>query len=77
MKVRIVKEFHDKSDFRKVYKVNDLVDFSDSRFEELNALGLVEAVNVTPKVKEDASDNEQSVVPEQKPERKRRTRKDD
>lgn len=77
MKVRIVKEFHDKSDFRKVYKVNDLVDFSDSRFEELNSLGLVEAVNVTPKVKEDASDSELSVVPEQKTERKRRTRKDD
>lgn len=77
MKVRIVKEFHDKSDYRKVYKVNDLVDFSDSRFEELNALGLVEAVNATPKVKEDASDNEQSIVQEQKTERKRRTRKDD
>lgn len=77
MKVRIVKEFHDKSDYRKVYKVNDLVDFSDSRFEELDSLGLVEAINVTPKVKENASDNEQSVVPEQKIDRKRRTRKDD
>lgn len=75
MKARIVKEFHDKSDFRKVYRVNDLVDFSDSRYSELQALGLVEAIVVTPAIVEDASDEEKEPV--QKSERKRRVRKDD
>ena len=75
MKARIVKEFHDKSDFRKVYRVNDLVDFSDSRYSELQALGLVEAIVVTPTIVEDASDEEKEPV--QKSERKRRVRKDD
>lgn len=52
MKARIVQEFHDKDDFRIVYEVDSLVDFSKSRFEELKALGLVVAIQETePKVK--------------------------
>ena len=76
MEGRIVKEFHDKYDYRKVYKVGDLVDFSVSRFEELNALGLVEAVKVTAAEVEPASDAD-SAIPEQKQERKRRVKKND
>ena len=41
MKVKILQEFRDKDNYRKVYKVNDTVEFSDDRFRELKALGLV------------------------------------
>lgn len=41
MKAKIVIEFHDKDDYRKVYKVDDIVDFSADRLRELKALGLV------------------------------------
>jgi hypothetical protein len=75
MKARIVKEFHDKSDFRKVYRVNDLVDFSESRYNELKELGLVEAIVVTPIIEEGGSSETQ--MPEQKQERRKRTRKND
>ena len=44
MNARILKEFHDKNDYRKVYKVDDTVDFSADRFRELKALGLVSEV---------------------------------
>lgn len=44
MKARILKEFHDKDDYRKVYKVDDTVDFSADRYRELKALGLVAEV---------------------------------
>lgn len=77
MEGRIVKEFHDKYDYRKVYKVGDLVDFSASRFEELNALGLVEAVKVTATDVAPVSDAAQAVIPEQKQERKQRGKKND
>ena len=77
MECRIVKEFHDKYDYRKVYKVDDLVDFSVSRFEELNALGLVEAGKVTATDVERVSDAAQVAIPEQKQERKRRGKKND
>lgn len=75
MKARIVKEFHDKADFRIVYKVNSLVDFSESRFTHLQSLGLVEAVDVKPVVVEEkvSDENPQEI----KVERKRRTRRDD
>ena len=43
MKVKILREFHDKDDYRKVYKVDDTVEFSADRFRELKALGLVGA----------------------------------
>lgn len=77
MRARIVKEFHDKHDYRKVYKVDDLVDFSESRFNELHALGLVESSEETSAIKEPASEVETTVNPEQKQERKRRARKND
>ena len=41
MKVKILREFHDKDDYRKVYKVDDTVELSVDRFRELKALGLV------------------------------------
>lgn len=44
MNARILKEFHDKNDYRKVYKVDDIVEFSADRFRELKALGLVAEV---------------------------------
>ena len=44
MKVKILREFHDKDDYRKVYKVDDIVEFSADRFRELKALGLVSEV---------------------------------
>lgn len=52
MRARIVQEFHDKNDFKVVYRVDSLVDFPDSRFNELKALGLVvEHQEEEPKVK--------------------------
>lgn len=44
MKGKILREFHDKDDYRKVYKVDDIVEFSADRFRELKALGLVSEV---------------------------------
>lgn len=44
MKARILQEFHDKNDYRKVYKVDDIVEFSADRLRELKALGLVAEV---------------------------------
>lgn len=41
MNARILKEFHDKNDYRRVYKVDDIVEFSADRFRELKTLGLV------------------------------------
>jgi hypothetical protein len=41
MKAKIVIEFHDKDDYRKVYQADSVVDFSADRFRELKALGLV------------------------------------
>lgn len=41
MKVKILQEFRDKDNYRKVYKVDDTVEFSDDRFRELKTLGLV------------------------------------
>lgn len=41
MKAKILQAFHDKDDYRKVYKVDDTVEFSADRFRELKALGLV------------------------------------
>lgn len=51
MKGKILREFHDKDDYRKVYKVDDTVDFSADRFRELKALGLVSEIR-TEKQKE-------------------------
>lgn len=44
MKGKILRELHDKDDYRKVYKVDDIVEFSADRFRELKALGLVSEV---------------------------------
>ena len=44
MKGKILLQFHDKDDYRKVYKVDDIVEFSADRFRELKALGLVAEV---------------------------------
>lgn len=41
MRAKILQEFHDKDDYRKVYKVDDTVEFSEDRLRELKALGLV------------------------------------
>lgn len=41
MKAKILQEFHDKNDYRRVYKVDDTVEFSADRFRELKSLGLV------------------------------------
>ena len=41
MQARIIKEFHDKSNYGIVYKADSLVDFPTCRLEELKALGLV------------------------------------
>lgn len=51
MKAKILKEFHDKYDYRKVYKVDDTVEFSVDRLRELKALGLVAEIR-TEKQKE-------------------------
>lgn len=45
MKVKILREFRDKDNYRKVYKVDDIVEFSADRFRELKALGLVAEVH--------------------------------
>lgn len=44
MKAKILKEFRDKDDFSKVYKVGDTVDLSRDRFKHLQSLGLVSEV---------------------------------
>lgn len=41
MKARVLKQFRDKDDFSKVYKVGDTIDLSRDRFKYLQALGLV------------------------------------
>lgn len=42
MEVRILHEFHDKADYRKVYLVGETVTFDDARAELLIERGLVE-----------------------------------
>lgn len=49
MKAKILREFHDKNDYRKVYKVDTIVEFSADRFRELKALGLVAEVRLKDK----------------------------
>lgn len=44
MKVRVLVEFHDKSNFAKVYKVGDVMDVTKERYDELRALKLVEEI---------------------------------
>lgn len=51
MKAKILHEFHDKYDYKKVYKVDDTVEISADRFRELKALGLVAEIR-TEKIKE-------------------------
>jgi hypothetical protein len=41
MKVKVVKEFHDKDNFAKVYEVDNLLDLPAGRVQELKALGVV------------------------------------
>ena len=54
MKAKILQEFHDKDNYRKVYNVDDTVEFSADRFRELKALGLVAEIR-TEKTKEPKS----------------------
>ncbi|MCH5331505.1 MAG: hypothetical protein J1E33_03750 [Alistipes sp.] len=44
MKARVLIEFHDKSNFAKVYKVDDVIDITKERYDELRALKLVEEI---------------------------------
>lgn len=44
----VLREFHDKDDFGKVYKKGDTLTFDDARAEELSALGLVVEVVKSP-----------------------------
>lgn len=39
---KVIKEFRDKSDFAKLYRVGDEVDFDEERLAKLVKLGLVE-----------------------------------
>lgn len=48
MDARIIKEFHDKADYGKVYKAGSVVAFPTARFQELKALGLVIGVDAQP-----------------------------
>lgn len=41
MKVKVVKEFHDKHNFAKVYGVDTIIDLSAERVQELKALDIV------------------------------------
>lgn len=41
MKVRVIKEFHDKDNFAKVYEVNTIIDLPAERAQELKTLGIV------------------------------------
>jgi len=41
IEVVVLREFHDKDDFAKTYKVGDVVSFEGNRAKELAALGLV------------------------------------
>lgn len=41
MKVKVIKEFHDKDNFAKVYEVNSLIDLPAERVQELKSLSLV------------------------------------
>lgn len=57
--MRILREFHDKDNFGKVYKTGETIPFDEARAEELSALGLVvEAVK--------SPDNEPSPLPSKK-----------
>ena len=40
MIVKIIKEFHDIEDFAHVFKVGDVIDFTDERAEEIIRIGL-------------------------------------
>lgn len=42
MKVKVLKEFHDKHNFAKVYEVDSIIDLPAERVTELKALGIVE-----------------------------------
>lgn len=42
MKVKVLKEFHDKHNFAKVYEVDSIIDLPAERVVELKALGIVE-----------------------------------
>ena len=44
MEVKILRKFHDKADFNKVYLVGETVTFDEERANELVKLGLVEPV---------------------------------
>lgn len=41
MKARIIKDFHDKDNFAKVYEVDTIIDLPAERVRELKSLGLV------------------------------------
>lgn len=44
MRVKVLKTFHDKDNFAKVYAAGDVAEFDASRFAVLQSLGLVEGV---------------------------------
>ena len=41
MKVKVIKEFHDKNNFAKVYEVDSLLDLPAGRAQELKSLNIV------------------------------------
>lgn len=51
MKVRVIKEFHDKNNFAKVYACDSTIDLPAERAKELKALGLVVEVRERNNVK--------------------------
>lgn len=44
MKAKVLTEFHDKANFGKVYKVNDIIEVTKERYNELHTLGLVDEI---------------------------------
>lgn len=40
MKVKVIKEFHDKDNFAKVYKVNEVYEFENNRAKDIISRGL-------------------------------------
>lgn len=52
MRVKVVKEFHDKDNFAVVYKVGDEIGFTEERAASLLALGLVEKIEAETEKKE-------------------------
>lgn len=48
MKVKVLKDFHDKDNYATVYPVNSVMEVEQARYQELRALGLVVEVKERP-----------------------------